>query len=95
MAKNTFAARQKRAAEIGVGNVPAHAGAAVVKAAAQNETPQPAPPPGQVMQFNIDQLFAALGAKEFECTMLRTEVQRLQQQVATYRNIVEKSAAED
>ena len=43
---------------------------------------------GQVMQFNIDQLFAALGAKEFECTMLRGEVQKLQQAVATYRNII-------
>jgi len=45
--------------------------------------------PGAI-QFNIDQLFAALGAKDFECSMLRVEVQKLQQQVATYKNLLAK-----
>ena len=76
---------------MGVGDVPGHtAPSESVALSGENPPPPASPPPGQVMQFNIDQLFAALGAKEFECTMLRTEVQRLQQVVATYKNIIEQ-----
>lgn len=76
--KNVLAARQaeaqRRAAENAVG---------ATGGEDENNAPQ-----GNVMQFNVDQLFAALGAKDFELTMLRADNQRLQQVVKTYQNLV-------
>ncbi len=89
--RNTFQARQARAkelvAEVAEGFTPVEEGSV---GKVNEEAAAPAAQPGAI-QFNIDQLFAALGAKDFEVSMLRAEVQKLQQQVATYKNIINRS----
>ncbi len=87
--RNTFQARQARAKELleEVGNPVAEVQVKDVGEGGPEPGKAPAAQPGAI-QFNIDQLFAALGAKDFECSMLRAEVQKLQQQVATYKNIL-------